>query len=281
MKRVGPELKMPEMKVPPFLGDLYWDLRDRRLLPLVALVLVAIVAAPFLLSNGGDEEPAPRRPAAIAGGGGVARSSRLIAVQAKPGLRDYHKRLGHRRPTDPFEQRFTAPDLTGAELGGGDSSTTTTTTTESSSGKSTTTTTTDTTEGSGGGAPTGPLNVYTVAADVQITRTETTESGGKKKSKQVRHRVLPPATLPNETTQLVTYMGISPQTQHPLFLVSDAVTGVFGESTCLSGAETCQLLEVEVGFPITLIFGSGKVRYKLNVLKIQPVSAGRYEPDSK
>jgi len=41
MKRLkgGPELKMPELKMPPFLVDLYLDLRDRRLLPLVAFVV--------------------------------------------------------------------------------------------------------------------------------------------------------------------------------------------------------------------------------------------------
>ena len=53
MKRLkaGPELKMPDLKMPQFLVDLYWDLRDRRLLPLVGLVLVAIVAVPFLLGG--------------------------------------------------------------------------------------------------------------------------------------------------------------------------------------------------------------------------------------
>jgi len=273
-------LKGPEMKVPPFLSDLYWDLRDRRLLPFVALVVVAIVAVPILLGGGSDEGASPGRVAvAPPGASGGARSSRLIAVQAKPGLRDYHKRLSHRSPNNPFKQRYTAPQLAGTELGGGSSTTTTTTTTDSSNGKSTTTTTTDTTQG--GTAPKGPLNVYTVSATVQIVRTETKDSGGKEKSKQVRSGVLPPAPLPNKKTQLVAFMGISPQTQHPLFLVSDAVTGIFGESTCLSGAATCQLLEVNIGFPVTLVFGSGKVRYKINVLKVKAVSAGRYEPGKK
>ena len=59
MKRIGPELKMPKLKgsdakVPPVLADLYYDLRDRRLLPLIALILVAIVAAPFLLKERAD-----------------------------------------------------------------------------------------------------------------------------------------------------------------------------------------------------------------------------------
>ena len=116
MKRLkkGPELKMPELKVPPFLVDLYWDLRDRRLLPLVALVVVAIVAVPFLL-GGGSEELAPP---AFCGHRDVAAPTReaaeaasLTVVQAKPGLRDYRKRLAGRKPTDPFKQRYTAPRL--------------------------------------------------------------------------------------------------------------------------------------------------------------------------
>jgi len=61
MKRLkkGPELKLSELKVPPFLTDLYYDLRDRRLLPLVALVVVAIFAVPFLL---GGESTKPATP---------------------------------------------------------------------------------------------------------------------------------------------------------------------------------------------------------------------------
>ncbi|HEU4599490.1 MAG TPA: hypothetical protein VFS26_07075, partial [Solirubrobacterales bacterium] len=99
MKRIGPELKMPklkggEMKVPPFLSDLYFDLRDRRLLPLVVLMLVAIVAAPILLAGGSDElEPAPPGPAAV--DSTPTSQKTLTVVKAAPGLRNYKKRLGH------------------------------------------------------------------------------------------------------------------------------------------------------------------------------------------
>ncbi len=62
MKRPkGPELKMPEPKAPAFLADLYYDLRDRRLLPLLALVVVAIAATPFLLGQEFRAEAAGRR----------------------------------------------------------------------------------------------------------------------------------------------------------------------------------------------------------------------------
>jgi hypothetical protein len=50
----GPELKKPNLNVPPVLGDLYYDFRERRLLPILALAVVAVIAVPFLL--GGDSQ---------------------------------------------------------------------------------------------------------------------------------------------------------------------------------------------------------------------------------
>jgi hypothetical protein len=284
MKRLkGPELKLSELKVPPFLTDLYWDLRDRRLLPLVALVVVAIVAVPFLL-GGKSSQSSTRGVVAVAtpaAGGSGSSGSTLVAVEAKPGLRDYHKRLAHRSPTDPFKPRYSGPQLAGSELGGeggelSSTSTTSTTTTKTSNG----TTTTETTTESPGGAGSPPsLKEYTVAIDVKITRTETKADGKKEKSEStVHHRVIPPAALPSEKTQAVAYMGLSPKTKQPLLLISDAVTAIFGEARCLSGAQTCQLLEVEPGMPETFVFGPNSTRYKIVVLNPRPVVVGTYKP---
>ncbi|MGC1850889.1 MAG: hypothetical protein WA687_00455, partial [Solirubrobacterales bacterium] len=104
MKR--PELKVPEklaeLKPPDFLANLFYDLRDRRLLPLIALVVVAIAAVPLLLGNEAEPVPLPQPPAG--GGEATARSAdaSLVVVEANPGLRDYRKRLEGRTPTDPF-----------------------------------------------------------------------------------------------------------------------------------------------------------------------------------
>jgi hypothetical protein len=270
MKRPGPELKMPEVKAPQFLGDLYWDLRDRRLLPLVALVVVAIVAVPFLLGGKSDKVRPPvagvSAPAAGARPGGAA----LIAVKANPGLRNYHDRLDHRSPNNPFKQRFTAPQTAGAQLGGGGS--------EASLGTS---------GGSGepessGGAPPGSgpagpttLTRYTTAVDVKVTTTKVLPSGKKETNGPTLHkRVIPVAPLPSQKVQAVAYMGASPETNHPILLISDAVTAIFGDGRCLSGAETCQLLEVEPGMPETFVFGPESVRYKIVVLNPRPVAIG-------
>lgn len=299
MKRLksGPELKMPELKVPAFLVDLYWDLRDRHLLPLVVLAIVAIVAVPFLLGGGSGEEPplAPGASASVAPSPEAA-GAKLTVVEAKPGLRDYRKRLRDDGPTDPFEQRYTSPQLQGAKLGGGGegaassstTSTTSTTTTSSSSAKVTKTTKnsdgTTTTEvvtetngkaGGAGGSADGGVTLFSFAVDLKIVHTHTGPDGSKQTDDPViRHRVIPPAALPSEKTQAVTYMGISPKTQQPLLLISDAVTGVFGEATCLSGAETCQLIEIATGLPMTFVYGPNSDRYKITVLKVFPVAAG-------
>lgn len=287
MKRLGPELKMPDLKnakVPPFLSDLYYDLHDRRLLPLVGLVLVAIVAVPFLLGGGSDVEeglsPAPAETAPAIG----ANASSLKVVKAQPGLRDYRKRLGHRNPTDPFKQRFTGPTSKGGlpdqetttSSGGSEaSSTTTSSTTPSTSGP--VSEAPPSSSGSGGsGEP--ELRLFTFAVDVKIVATHTNANGKKEKSEpEVRKEVVPPAPLPSAKSQVVTYMGISPKTKKPLFLVSDDVEAIYGEPKCISGSEKCQLLEVDLQMPTTFVYGPTNTRFKINVLKVEPVLKGHYK----
>lgn len=279
----GPELKMPELKVPPFLADLYWDLHDRRLLPLVGLAIIAIVALPFLLGGSGDTATPVPEASASAPSPEPAGSS-LTVVEAKPGLRDYRRRLRDDSSTDPFVQRYTSPVLKATQLGGGEASSSTSTSTtevtktESSGGSTTTKVTTETNgQPSSGGAESGnpSLQLFTFAIDLKIVRTQTKADGSKQtEDPVVRHRVIPPAALPSEKTQVVTYMGISPKTRQPLLLISDAVTAVFGEAKCLSGASSCQLIEVEPGMPMTFVYGPGSVRYKFTVLKVEPVLTG-------
>jgi hypothetical protein len=288
----GPELKMPDLKVPAPIADLFHDLRERRLLPLVALAIVAIVAVPFLL-GGGAEKPPPRPPAS-GSLGAAASSSTLTVVQAQPGLRSYRKRLRARTATDPFKQRYTAPDLTGTKLGGGEESSegggggsesateTTTTTTKTSSG--TTTETTTETGGKTGGAPSGggdggktpPLTVFVFTADIQYAHTEEKADGSTAMSAPTKREKVKPATpLPGEKAPVVTYLGIGSGTDTALLMISKDVTAVFGDGKCVSGTDTCELLEVETGLPETFEYGPNHVRYKISVLKIVPVATGK------
>jgi hypothetical protein len=289
MKRLkGPELKMPELKAPDFLVNLFYDLRDRRLLPLVGLVVVAIAAVPFLLGNSEETLELPS-------GGGVAaalnaakaRSSSLTVVEAKPGLRDYRKRLRAQQPTDPFKQRYTSPVLKGATLNekgegsktgeGGETTSTSTTNGSSAQGG-------NAPAPSSGGAPSSPpapgaggkphLTFFAFAINVRIVKSV----GGVQGDPIVKERVLPQTPLPGEKTPVVTYMGPA-RAGHKtngkvLLLVSNDVSTVEGDANCLSGDEICQLLEVEPGFPVILTYGEDEARYTINVLKFALVVTG-------
>lgn len=296
-KPKGPDLKMPDLKVPDFLADLYYDLRDRRLLPLVGLVLVAIVAVPFLLSGGSGESGPPRIEPPT--DGSAINASQLTVVRATPGLRDYRERLRSRSPKDPFRKPPT-PTATGGELGSkgdngfeqdevttsttststtttksGGSETETTRTTKSKDGEVVTETTTETGDESRdeGGNDNSGTAVSAYAIDVKIMMKTTAADGTAVTKTFQRDNLLVPASLPGKKTQVVTYMGISPETRNPMFLISEEVSSVFGEGKCLAGTETCQLLEVETGMPTTFVFGPAADSYKITVVKVHTVTA--------
>ena len=278
MKRIGPELKMPKLKgsdvkVPPFLSDLYQDLRDRRLLPLIALIVVAIVATPFLLASGPSEVEAPARPLQPGGSATAKPSAKtLTVVKAAPGLRNYKKRLERRDPHNPFKQRYTGPVLKGSEL---NEQTVTAETSETSE-------TTETRESSGGSTPSpgstaapDRLTFFSFAVDVRISKARTKPDGTVEKSgPENREKVIPPKPLPSEKAPVVTYMGIGGKNHLPLFLISDEVTAVFGEGDCISGTSHCQLIELEPEQPEIFEYGENKVRYKVTVLKVVPIVTG-------
>lgn len=296
MKRIGPELKMPklkggEMKVPPVISDLYLDLRDRRLLPLVALIAIAIVATPMLLGGGSEEpEPVPPPAAVIAG---APASQTLTVVKAEPGLRNYKKRLGRRSPTNPFKQRFNGPRLNGAQLNEPANTTTTTTTTTTGSTGTTgsgsanressspaPSTGAPTTSTPGGGSTTERLTFYTWGIDVELSKLPSEKVDPEAKPEvTTKPRVLAQTPIPGPKTPVVTFMGLArkaAEKKEPkaLLLVSDDVVRVSKNAECVSGREGCQLVEAKPGVPITFVYGPGETRYTIKILKIELVITG-------
>jgi hypothetical protein len=284
----GPELKMPELKMPPALADLFYDLHDRRLLPLVALVVVAIVAAPFLLSDSSSNSPPPAAVAATPANATANRAARFTVTQVDPGLRIPRKRLAKRHAKDPFVQKFTQPPVS-SEAPAAESASTSTTVTETPTSLESSATPTapvvpiespppPSSAPAGAGAGTNVIT-YTWAIDVKITKTTTKPDGTKERSKpESKEGIVPPATLPTKKTQVVAYIGVNPTTEKPLFLVGTEVTAVFGEAKCAAGTTTCQLLEMEPTFPETFSVGEGGVNYKINVVKVERVPVRKSAP---
>jgi hypothetical protein len=94
----GPEIKLPKLKgrepkpgggpkVPEAVLDIYYELKERHLLPLVAVLLVAIVAVPIALGEGGGETTEGEGAGAIAGisGAPAAAKSQVVVAKSIPG----------------------------------------------------------------------------------------------------------------------------------------------------------------------------------------------------
>ncbi|HWO83356.1 MAG TPA: hypothetical protein VNM38_06160 [Solirubrobacterales bacterium] len=240
-------------------------------------MLVAIVAVPLLLSeDAGEAGKKPPGGAGVAAGKGGEEAAAFTVAKANPGLRDYRRRLHRLDPKDPFRQRFTAPVLKGAELSeSGTSEASSSTSEEGSNGGAAA-------PGPEAGAPPVPgqedggLRLFTVTMKAKITRSEEDAEGNISMGEpMIREGVRPLTPLPGEKVPVVTYLGANFETGKALLMVSKEVTATFGEAQCVSGAASCELLEVEKGFPEIFEYGPNHVRYKVTVLSFKVVRAGK------
>lgn len=280
MKRLkGPELKLSELKVPQVLQDLYWDLRDRRLLPLIALIVVAIAAVPFLLGEG--EKPAEKVTPPPTASGSSAREASLTVLPAEPGLREPSKRLAHRAPKDPFNQQYTAPVFNEGSApieessGGGNSVTGTggeTGTGETGGGSSSPESVPAPAPSGSGSLQPGETRLISFAIDIKIAHTEVTESGAKKMGPwETREKVERGTPLPGKKAPVLTYLGVDTGLKKAFMLVSTEVTSLYGDNECDAGTATCQLLTLEPNTPEVVEFGENGARYKFELLKVEAV----------
>jgi len=264
----GPELKMPDLKVPDFLLDIYYDLRERHLLPLVAILFVALVALPFVLGGGSSDSESAESEAAIATPSTAIQTSKLVVAKAAPGLRDYRRRLENEHPTDPFVQHYAGSGNEGgvgeSTSGGEEGSTVTMESSETST--ETTETTIPGEEGDGEPPEEGRLQYYSFAIDVRVVPVST----GENQPEPTVRRNLPELTmLPSRDVPALTFMSVTKDQKHALMLVSDKVTGLFGDGICVVGSETCQLIALEPGIPETVVYGADGRTYRIELLKLR------------
>ncbi len=271
----GPELKLSEIKVPGFLQDIYYDLKDRHLLPVAAILLVAIFAVPIAISGGSSSEVPGSGGTAEAGASqsGVGAASGDLVAESAPGLRDYRRRLDHQQATDPFGTETETSEQSGGGSTGGESegSSSGSTPTESPSfSESPEPTPFPSSEPSGEGEPTkSKLTYYSYAIDVRI-------SGGSEGQRSRVRKNLPELTmLPSRETPAIVYMGSTADGKKAVMTVSSDVQAIFGDAKCVLGSETCQLLALEPGLPQTFVYGGAGKTYKIELLKIHLVKSDK------
>lgn len=301
MKRFGPEIKMPKLKrpalgsksfkAPPFIADVIHDLRERRLLPLVALVVVAILAVPFLLGN--SEETVP--PPTTGGAGGVADlevtgEPTLTVVQAKPGLRDYKKRLRGRTPNDPFKQKYTSlpPEAklqstveTSPTSGGGSSEVSVTDEGDTVTVEVDDDGTTGSTPGGGSGSPPADApggrpvpdggQFYAYRPDVRFGI-----AGGP--ARLTVYRDLPIASLLPKENPVLFFIGATEAGDRVVFDVSAEVVMVKEGGKCIGGRQSCGLLFMREGEAVTVLTESAGRTFRLAVDSIDFVPVDRPKP---
>jgi hypothetical protein len=249
-------------KIQKFFGDVIYDLRSRGLLPLAALLLVAMLAVPVLIARMGTDAPPPPDVTAAESAAELAPENQNAVLAYSPGVRDYRKRLNDLPSKDPFVQQFAGPADAAAELPEA--------TDVAASGTGTGTST-----GSGGGTATG--------GDEEVV---TENSGGKVETRYYfyetdvligevntqltrRNRIQPFTYLPSLQTPVLVFLGNSSNGKRAIFLVSDGVIGQAGAGACSPSPEDCQLLSLAPGETEDLVYGLDNKTYRIKVQGIK------------
>lgn len=249
------------MKPPKLAGDLYGDLRDRRLLPLVVVLVLATLALPFLLKSDAASAPALDPSAGADLPDEVGGAAVLVA---DPELRDYRERLDRLRSKDPFAgQPLAQQDLSSAAIedvsgggGGGGGSTAAPLPEVEVSGsvsesvtESTSTTSETVTEpassgsggGSGGGSGSGgggARSWYSFSVDV---------AAGPAGEARRREDVKELTVLPSKSNPVAIYLGVDEAGRRALFTLSSDVAGVEGDGSCIPRPSSCEFLTLKKG----------------------------------
>lgn len=267
---------MSGFQSPQLLTDLYRDLRDRRLLPLVLVLVVGLAVVPMALSSKQRSTPPPASPPVAP----VAKKSNAPStpvVVSDPGLRDYRRRLKGDTPKDPFVQQFTAPTgLGGAQLSqtGGSSTSTTSTSTDTagavSPASSSGTTSTSTSLPSGGSPGSEPSTRTSSEREIKLVfyrlKLRTGQVGGEMKTQD---EVPPLSSLPSESVPALAFLGVTMDSdlnaKRAFFLVSNDVSLITGDGACVLG-DPCQLLALKPRQHVDLVWSDG-LTYRVKLLR--------------
>jgi hypothetical protein len=259
--------QIPYHKLPHFVTDIFDELRDRHLLPVVIALAVATVAIPVLLSSSSESPPpAPDVAAELAA---PESDSVPIAVLAEDaGLRRYKQRLNRLSPKDPFKQQYQTSVTGAAELGGsvavtlGDEGGTGSAgfgnLGHDDSGSDSDPVPGGTSPGSGGGSPPKAVS-YRI--DVFAG-----EQGATKR----RDGVKPLTSLPGNAKPVVVFLDASPDRKKALFMVSSQAILLPGGGTCiLEDGTACQVMSLRPKLTASFTYGIDGKTYKLRVVRIK------------
>jgi hypothetical protein len=242
-----------------FLQDIWQDLREKRLLPVAALMLLGIVAIPVVLTES-SAEPTPvvtQAPAEASGAAAVALDTEAAASSAAGSELDVFssddpfappKEVTRSKDTATAASAATADDKAGATGGGTGGGT--------APGGS----------GGGGSEPLPPAPVpapetseYEYVADVTFW------NGNRRSERRLRKLDM----LPDQSAPALIFMGVTRDGGDAVFLV-DATLSNTGEGSCRPGRQNCVYVAIGAGSEHLFTDPEGRT-YRLRVDEIRRV----------
>jgi hypothetical protein len=241
------------------MSDFIADLRERRLLPIIALLLVCLIAIPFLMGGGGDEAVPP--PPTASGEPLPGIETRPVVVATPAELRNYSKRLASFRSRNPFKQNLPEPPPetsgTGTDTGTGtdpgltDIGTSPSPVTPVPSDPSTPTTippVDDGEEGSSGN------KLISIRIDVKV---------GRPGNLRILEGVKSLDFLPDPQHPVVQYISGEFNLSRAAFVVSSGIEATDGDGKCAPSPDNCQFLLMTPGEEQTFVYRAEEYRLKL------------------
>jgi hypothetical protein len=251
-----------------FLNDLYAEMRDRRLLPVAAVLLVALVAVPFLLGGGDDAGTVPAGAAGSADlrdGAAGARQLEPVVLAEAPELREYEKRLAKLQSRNPFKQQATSapPGSEEASDGGGGSATggAGSASDSSAAAPSDSSGSSSTPAGGGGG---GQIERFTITYEINV------KAGQVGKAKQQKGVELLDY-LPDRKHPVLQFVGVTPNLSRAVFVVSGNAESVGGDGKCVPNKNSCEFIAMSVGEEHRFLYEPNQRTYKIKLNKITEV----------
>jgi hypothetical protein len=242
-----------------FLLDLWQDLRAKRLWPVAAVLAVALVAVPVVLSKS-SETPSPAPVESVRTAPNPKDLKALATVKLDEGALERGSSLDTFDPSNPFRppkkvtkkpnDESTASSTVAGNTSGG------ATGGSSSSGSGGggllvvgpggdggSTGGGGTTGGTGGTGDTGGGGTTTTTAQYRYVVDATFSANGHKRHLKGLERL---DMLPNEASPLLLFLGVTPNAGNAVFLV-DSTLDAAGEGKCKPGARECAFLYLGAG----------------------------------
>jgi hypothetical protein len=254
------------------------NLREQKLLPVVAILIVLIIAVPMVL-RAGAEEPAP--PTELAEGLKPMLETEPVVLTSAPELRDFRTRLDSYKKKNPFHQPEPVvsdaateatdpavadePTLGGATTDSG--ATTEPTATDFPPAGSTDVPVTDPVEGD---IPSGDddADEDPTASETEVISYDIDVEIGKAGQEKTLSGVEIGSLLPGNDRPIVQFVSTDLQGTSASFVISPDVTGADGDGNCAPSRRDCQFLKLSVGEGERLFYEPNGETYRLKLTAI-------------